>query len=306
MPELKVIADYGDLCGESPVWDPDARSLYWIDNVGLRVYRYDWDLNKHQIVKQDIEINGCALNASGGFTVVNNSGIWLWDGRDTLRLIAAEADGSPCRMNDCIADPQGRLFSGSLFYEPSGKYPLGKLIRIDVDGSAQVVDEGFHISNGLAWSPGERELYFTDSGARCIYAYDYDRDSGNLRNRRVIVKVPAEEGLPDGLAVDAAGFLWSAQWYGSCVVRYDPSGAVERRIHVPAKQVSSIAFGGPDFTDIFITSAARSEPMPVMPPGYDPDSGYFGGRLFHTNLGLRGKPEFRTGFSSEMLTARGA
>ena len=304
MHEMSVIADYGDLCGEGPIWDPDAGCLYWTDNVGLKFYRYDWKSGTHRIVKQELEINGCALNASGGFAIVNNRGIWLWDGRDGVWLIAAEVDGSPCRMNDCIADPEGRLLAGSVFYETSGKYPLGKLIRVDVDGTAHIVDEGFHISNGLSWSAGGKLLYFADSAARCIYAYDYDRDSGNLRNRRVLVKVPAEEGLPDGLAVDAEGFIWSAQWYGSCVVRYDPDGAVERRVPVPAKQTSSLAFGGPDFTDIFITSAGLSEPMPVMPPHYDPASGYFGGRLYHTNLAIQGKPEFKTVFSFEVIKAR--
>jgi len=79
---------------------------------------------------------------------------------------------------------------------------------------------------------------------------------------------------------------------------------VERRVPVPAKQTSSLAFGGPDFTDIFITSAGLSEPMPVMPPHYDPASGYFGGRLYHTNLAIQGKPEFKTVFSFEVIKAR--
>jgi D-xylonolactonase len=76
-------------------------------------------------------------------------------------------------------------------------------------------------------------------------------------------------------------------------VRYDPDGKAERRISTPAKQTSCLAFGGPDLTDIFVTSAGKSEPMPVMPPGYDPNTGYFGGALYHLNLGIEGKPEFR-------------
>jgi D-xylonolactonase len=168
---------------------------------------------------------------------------------------------------------------------------------VETDGSVHIADEGFHISNGLAWSPDSKYLYFTDSAARRIYRYDYDRASGNLRNRRVLVAVPAEEGLPDGLTVDAEGFLWSAQWYGGCIVRYDPDGKLERRVSIPAKQTSSLAFGGPELTDIFITSAARSEPMPVMPPGYDPDSGHFGGELYHLNLGIAGRPEHRARIS---------
>jgi len=202
-------------------------------------------------------------------------------------------------MNDAIADPEGRFFAGSWFYDPTKEYELGKLIRVDTDGSAHVVDDGIHLANGLAFSPDGTTLYFTDSAARRIYAYDYDRSTGNIQNRRVIVQVPASEGLPDGLTVDAAGFLWSAQWYGSCVVRYDPDGKVERRIEVPAKQTSSVAFGGEELTDIFITSAAKSEPMPVMPEGYDAVSGYFGGRLYRVNLGIAGKTDYRANISRE-------
>ena len=99
------------------------------------------------------------------------------------------------------------------------------------------------------------------------------------------------------MTVDSEGFIWSAQWYGSCVVRYDPDGKVERRITTPAKQTSSITFGGKDLTDIFITSAGQSEPLPIMPPNYDPYSGYVGGQLYHVNLDIPGKKEFRTNIS---------
>lgn len=149
----------------------------------------------------------------------------------------------------------------------------------------------------MGFSPDLKTFYSTDSALRLIYAYDYDVQSGKLCNRRVFVKVPNEEGIPDGLTVDAAGFIWSAQWYGSSVVRYDPEGKLERRINTPAKQTSSLMFGGPDLTDIFITSAGRPDRSPLMPPDFDPDSGYMGGQLYRINLGIKGKPEFKTDFS---------
>jgi sugar lactone lactonase YvrE len=212
-------------------------------------------------------------------------------------LIAAEADGAKCQMNDCTSDPAGRLYAGSQYYDRSSKDELGKLMRVDVDGNVTIVDEGFHLSNGLAFSCDHKTLYFTDSVARRIYPYDYDLNTGDLRHRRVLVQVPSNEGLPDGLAVDAEGYLWSAQWYGSCVTRYDPEGQVQRRVPTPAKQTSSVAFGGRDHTDIFITSESRSEPMPVMAAGYDPSGGFFGGPLYHLDLGIPGRPEFLSDIS---------
>lgn len=294
MPELKVIADYADLCGEGPLWDARSQRLFWTDIVSRRFYCYDWTTRTHRIVKKDLEICGFAFQSSGGFVITNTLGVWFWDGGGEPRLIASEVDNSPCQLNDCIADPAGRLLTGSSFYDPSKQYSLGKLIRVDTDGSAHVIDEGIHLANGLAFSPDCRTLYFADTGARIIYAYDYNSSSGIARNRRVFVKVPSTAGVPDGLTVDAEGFVWSAEWYGRRVVRYDPAGKIERIIETPAKQTSSLAFGGPELTDIFITSAGRSEPMLIMPSGYDPNSGYFGGALYHINFGIRGKAEFLT------------
>jgi D-xylonolactonase len=215
----------------------------------------------------------------------------MWDGAQCVRLIADHAGEDRCQMNDCIADPEGRLQSGSWFYDAKGHYPLGKLMLVDTGGRVTVLDEGFHLANGLAFFLDYRTLYFTDSAARRIYSYDYDPRTGKARNRRVLVQVPSDEGLPDGLTVDAEGFLWSARWYGSCVVRYDPDGKAERRIMTPAKQTSCVMFGGPDFTDLYITSAARSEAMPVMPPGYDASSGFFGGPLYRVQVGVQGRAE---------------
>jgi sugar lactone lactonase YvrE len=297
MEQVQVIADYGDLCGENPLWDNRSGTFYWTDCVGLRFYRYQPASGKHEIMKEGLEINGAAFNEAGGFVICNNSGFWLWDGGDKVKLIADQVDGFKCQMNDSIADPAGRFFSGSWFYSPHQKYELGKLFRVDTDGKVSIVDEGIHLSNGLGFSPDCKILYLADSAARIIYAYDYEQKTGDVRKRRVFVKVPSDEGLPDGLTVDVEGFVWSAQWYGSCVVRYDPDGKLERRIMTPAKQTSSVAFGGPDLTDLFITSAGRSEPMPVMPPGYDPDSGYIGGRLYCVNPGIKGKAEFRADIS---------
>lgn len=291
--QVTSIADYNDLCGENPLWDSAGQRLYWTDMTGRRFYSYDWKTRLSAIVKQEFEICGAAFNETG-WVVVNSGGIWLWNGDGATQLIASEVDGQRCNMNDCIADPKGRVFAGSWFYDPNrDDYPLGHLIRIDQDGSAKIVDEGIHLANGLGFSPDRGTLYFADSIARLIFAYDYSAETGEIRNRREFVCVPRESGLPDGLTVDTEGFIWCAHWFGGCVVRYDPDGKIERTLSVPAKQTSSIAFGGPDLTDLFITSAALSDSLPMAPLGYDPESGYIGGRLFHTNLGIQGREEYR-------------
>jgi len=290
MSSSTIVADDQNLCGECPVWNPLHSTVEWIDQTGQKFYRLEWASRRHSLMKQGLAINGFRPNRQGGYVITNNEGFWLWDGADDLNLVAAEVDNSKCQLNDCVADSRGRLLAGSYFYNPSAEYELGKLIRLDTDGKTGVLDEGIHLANGLGFSPDGKILYFADSAARLIFAYDYDLESGRARNRRVFVEVPKTEGLPDGLCVDSEGFVWSAQWYGSSIVRYDPDGKVERRLEFPAKQVSSLTFGGPQLTDVFVTSAAQSEPMPIMPLGYDPQTGPFGGALYHVNVGIPGQP----------------
>lgn len=288
---IEEISASGDLCGECPVWDPVECRLYWTDCVGLKFQRLDPASGRCEVLRTGLEIYGFRRNLPGGWVFTNTRGVWTWDGVGDPQLIADQADGTRLQLNDCTADAVGRVLTGSFFYDPTAEYEPGRLIRIDLDGTATVLDEGFDLSNGLGFSPDGRTLYFTDSVARRVFAYDYDVRAGSAQNRRVFVQIPREEGIPDGLAVDAEGFVWSAQWYGGCVVRYDPDGTVERRICVPAKQTSSAAFGGPELDQLFVTTAAKSEPMPVMPPGYDPDSGIIGGSLYRISTGVRGMPQ---------------
>lgn len=174
----------------------------------------------------------------------------------------------------------------------------GKLYLIRGDGTAAVLDEGVVLSNGLGFSPDGRTLYFTDTMARKIFAYDVDVSTGLVKNRRTFVVVPREQGLPDGLAVDADGFIWSAQWYAGEIVRYDPEGTVERRIRVPAQQVSSIAFGGATLTELYITTAGEYWPSDEQPSAFDP-AGAMGGPLYRTCPGVRGRLPYVSRFGTK-------
>jgi len=291
---VEVVADYGDLCGEGPLWDDKKQILYWTDIDGKKFYRYLWLARRHELVHEGFQVNGSSMQEAGGFVVTNSSGIWLWHPPAQPTLLASEVDGKDCVMNDCIADPEGRVYSGSYHYNPTGVAAPSYLFRIDRDGSVHVVDEGIQFSNGLAFSRDCSTLYFSDSVARCIYAYNWNRETGNLANRRVFVRVPREHGFPDGLTVDAEGFIWCAHWFGACITRYDPDGKLERRVTLPAAQTSSLAFGGPDLDIIFVTSAAKSNMLAEAPPGYDPDRVLVGGRLYQMRSDIQGKTEHRS------------
>ena len=292
--QFDVIADYQDICGEGPLWNKDEQALYWTDLARKRFYRYVWSDRRPEIVSEKMQVSGFAFNEGGGVVVTNIEGIWLWDEHSDPVLLAEEVDGRRCVMNDCIADPEGRVFSGSYRRNAQGDFEpgAGYLFRVDVDGSVRIVDEGFQLSNGLGFSPDCRVMYFVDSAQRKIYAYDWQRPDGNIRNRRVFVDVPISEGIPDGLTVDHEGYVWCAHWFGACVIRYDPDGKIERRIETPALQTSSVTFGGPEFSDMFLTSAAKTDSLSIAPTGYDATGGYVGGPVYHAKTDIQGRGEY--------------
>jgi sugar lactone lactonase YvrE len=135
----------------------------------------------------------------------------------------------------------------------------GKLFRIQADGTADVMEQTIGVSNGPCWSPDSRTFYFSDSLAQIIWAYDFDLDSGTLSNRRVL-NDSKDHGYPDGATVDAEGCVWSARWEGSCVLRIDPRGRIDRRITIPARRVTNVCFGGSRLDTLYVTSSRQHLP----------------------------------------------
>jgi sugar lactone lactonase YvrE len=291
---METIADDGNLCGEGPHWDEREQALYWTDIDGQRFYRYDWRARRHELLAEGFTINGFTMQQDGGFVVTNSQGAWLWAPGAEPRLLASEAEGQECRLNDCLADPEGRVYSGSYHLDAQGRSDPSYLFRIDTDGSVHIADEGILFSNGLAFSPDASTLYFTDLAARVIYAYDWRRSDGALSRRRVFVRIDRSEGMPDGLTVDAEGFLWVAHWFGGCVTRYDPEGKRERRVATPAAQTSSMVFGGPDLDELYVTTAGLNNCLMLAPEGYDPGKVNVGGALYRFRPGVRGKLKYRS------------
>jgi sugar lactone lactonase YvrE len=290
MAQIDTVVSDGNLCGEGPVWDPARQRLIWNDMSSSLVYEYSPASRERRVLSRDLMVAGIALNDDGRLVFAGATGLHLWRSPDDCRTILAEHGGEKLNINDILAGSGGRLYFGTVYWGGAGMEKRGKLYRVEPDRSVYVEDDGIDLANGLGLSPDRRTLYFADSARRVIHAYDVAAD-GSLSRRRAFVRVPRDEGLPDGLTVDREGFVWSAQWYGGQVVRYGPDGKAERRVKMPAKQVSSVAFGGPDLSDLYVTSAGESWPSDLMPPGYDPDSGEIGGALYRVRPGVAGLPE---------------
>jgi sugar lactone lactonase YvrE len=279
-PEL--IADYRCNVGENPLWHPDEQRVYWCDIPTGRIFRYSPATGVHEQCYQGEVVGGFTVQADGALLLFMARGaVKIWREGQLRTVLEDIPDERESRFNDVIADPEGRVFCGTM---PSpGR--LGRLYRLTPDGSIVKVLEEIGTSNGMGFTPDRKQMYYTDTREREIYLFDYERATGEISNRRVFARVPPGEGGPDGMTVDAEGYVWSARWGGSALVRYAPDGTEERRITFPARKVSSVIFGGPDYTDIYVTTAGGQNKE---------EEGEGAGALFHINLGIQGLPEFRS------------
>jgi sugar lactone lactonase YvrE len=288
---IDTIAADHNRCGEAPIWDPRTQRLLWTDISSDLIFDFSPATSVKRTISPGLNVAGIALTPTDALILAGATGLHLWHGPNNYRTLATQCDGETFNLNDIIADPAGRVYAGALYWGAAGMEKLGKLYLFDTDGSVRVVDDGIELANGLGFSPDDRQLYFADSTARNIYVYDVNPSTGDLSHKRVFVHVPADEGIPDGLTVDRDGFIWSAQWYGGQIVRYDPTGQVERRIPMPVRQVSSLAFGGPDLTDLYITTAGEAWESAYAPPGYDFQAPNTGGALYRLRQDIPGRPE---------------
>lgn len=243
------------MLGEGPVWHPVEQVLYWLDILQGCLHRYDPHNKGHEVIDLGRVTSAMGVRAGGGFVLATKEGFALLDAAKKQFQFLGDPDADEAqdvRFNDGKTDHQGRFWAGKM-----SSRPTNSLYRVDTDLSIHRMESGIGISNGLGWSPDNRVFYFTDLEARVIYAYDFDAQSGAISNRRIFTQVPREgqEGLPDGLAVDEQGCIWSARWGGWKVVRYRPDGTIEREIPMPVEFPTSCAFGGPDLKDLYITSA---------------------------------------------------
>jgi sugar lactone lactonase YvrE len=273
--------------GESPVWDPRERQLYWTDIKGRAIHRFDpaTGADMHWPVPEPV--GSLAVRARGGLVVAMRSGFHFFDPTTggTTPIVHPEPERTANRFNDGKTDRQGRFWAGSM-HDPETD-PTGSLYRLDADLSVHRLAEGFVCPNALCWSPDSRTMYHADSARRTVWAWDFDPDAGAIANRRPFFEVPTADGAPDGATVDAVGFVWLAHWGGWRLTRLDPAGRVERVVRLPVQQPTCPAFGGPDLDVLYVTSASIT-----LTPEARARQPWAGG-ILALDPGVRGLPEAR-------------
>jgi len=259
--EIHCIWDGHATLGESPLWDYREQALYWVDIDGALLHRIDPNNHDHQQWQLPTKIGAIGLHAHGGLIAALRHGfahIALPSGDITL-LDQPIADREDVMFNDGKVDRQGRFWAGTKHIKETEDAAI--LYRLDPNGSVSQMDDGFTVTNGMAWSPDNTLMYHTDSPKRVIYQYDFDPSSGSINNKRIFVNTKPDAGYPDGSTVDSEGYLWGTHWGGWRITRYAPDGSIDREIAMPIQQVTSCCFGGPNLDILYVTSAARGLSM---------------------------------------------
>lgn len=256
------------LLGESPLWHPTEQRLYWCDIPGHKLNRFDPATGAHRQWTFDTDVGCCAPLQGGGLLLALRSGLVRFDPETGSSTPLADAPYDPAheRFNDGKADPQGRFWVGTIF-EPR-KPANAALYRFD-GGQLDKVAGDITVSNGLAWSLDARTLFWADTAAHAVYAFDFDGRDGNLSRRRVFVQFPPKDadepqagygGRPDGAAVDAEGGYWLAMYEGARLLRFAPDGKLMREIALPVRCPTMPCFGGSDLKTLYVTSARANRP----------------------------------------------
>lgn len=244
-----------DILGEGPVWSEKEQALYWIDIKKPCLQRWHPASGEHTVWALPAEIGSFSLRARGGAIMALQNGLsfFNFETGDVTHITDPEAHLPGNRFNDGKCDRAGRFWAGTMDNEEKD-FSLGSLYRTDADMQATRIRGNVGISNGLGWSPDNKIMYYADSPAGCIYAYDFDFATGTPTNERVFVTV--DKGVPDGLTVDHEGFVWNCQWDAWRVVRYAPDGSVAFTLEMPVQRPTSCMFGGSDLATLYITSAS--------------------------------------------------
>jgi len=253
--EIQVITNQKYELAEGPVWDARSQSIYWVDILKGALHEFNFQNSNHHTYSINEMIGSFALCKNGKMVIATQSGFGFLD-RATGNLSKAvdtENHLPNNRFNDGKCDPQGRFWAGtmSLNEEPNA----GSLYAFE-NNIVQKKIENVTISNGLAWSIDHKTMYYIDTPTFEVVAYKFEKKTGCISDRQVALKIPIEDGFPDGMTIDDEGMLWIAHWDGWQVTRWNPNtGKKLLCIKLPASKITSCTFGGKDLTDLFITSA---------------------------------------------------
>lgn len=286
--QLDVVINHKSLLAEGPVWDDKRKTICWVDILNGVIHEYSAEQKIHTTIPVHQMVGSIAVCANGNFIAALQNGFAFIDRiSGGLKMIADPENHLPNnRFNEGKCDPAGRFWAGTMSLSEEPQAGSVYVMQNDLLPTKKIGEVS--ISNGMAWSLDHNTFYYIDTPTLEIIAYDYDKTNGHITNKRMIIKIEAGEGYPDGMTIDNEGMLWIAHWDGWQVTRWDPdSGKKLHAIKLPVAKITSCTFGGENFEDLYIASARvelNEEELKQQP---------LAGSLFVLrNCGFKGMPAF--------------
>ena len=253
-PTWTVVSSIPCVLGESPIWHPAEKKLFWVDIVGKTIHRIDPKSGEYHSWLMPDQISCIAPNKKGGLIAALKSGIaYLHPISSDVNYVATLPNNNTM-CNDGHCDNQGRFWMGTK--DIAENNPSAGIFCFANNQLIQKAHQ-FTVTNGLIFSLDSRYFYVADSPKRIIYRYDFDADAGEIHHQTVFAVIPEDAGYPDGMTIDSEGYLWNCHFNGWRVTRYAPDGKIDRVISVPTQAPSSCCFGDDDLKTIFVTTAKR-------------------------------------------------
>ncbi|RIH66453.1 SMP-30/gluconolactonase/LRE family protein [Mariniphaga sediminis] len=257
--KTELVLDTQSDLGEGAIWNHKTGELMWVNITGkiLNFYNPKLKYNKEMFTGQ--MIGTVVPSESGKAMIALENGFYQFDPETGSKhfIIDPEKEISGNRFNDGKCDPAGRFWAGTMSLE--GKKKAGALYRLDPDSTVHKMIEGVTTSNGIVWSRDHTKMYYIDTPTRKVMAWNYNNETGEISNPQTAIEVPEDMGFPDGMTIDSEGNVWIALWGGAAVGCWNPeTGELLRTIDVPAKNVTSCAFGDDDLGTLYITTARQN------------------------------------------------
>lgn len=287
--EPELVLDTKCILGEGPWWDQDAGVLFWIDGLGDKLFVYEPETGKNKAYNIGKHI-GCVIPCRDGRVLLAlQDGVYQYDritGEYEL-LCDVERDIVNNRLNDGKVDSCGRFWFGSMSMTANQEGMIfevsGSFYSMERDGSVKKWFDGVGISNGLVWNDAETRMYYIDTTANAMFAFDFNAEKGEISNRQEVIHFDPAEGLPDGMCIDTEDMVWIAHFGGSRVTRHNPeTGVLLETIYLPAANVTCCCFGGKDNDELYITTARTGRTRAEL------KNEAFAGGLFRVKTGLKG------------------
>ena len=265
MNKVELIFKCNNNLGEGITFYNEEQSLYWLDiSNKSKLYKFNLITNNKEMFELPEIVTATSVKSKNELILVSNKGINLFNiyNNKFERIINIENSFLSSRSNDGASDALGRLWFGTMqnnFDKKGNDIPInkniGKLYKVETNKKITIVEENLGIPNTFIWSPDNSKFYFTDTLTETIFKYDFDLESGEIKNKQEFAKF--NRGLPDGSTMDTDGCIWNCRWGGSSVIRFTPLGKVDQVIEMPVQNITNCVFGGKDLKTLFITTASN-------------------------------------------------